>query len=77
MNNGLALCSVHHSAFDKGAIGIDDNLAVRVSGGINRSPMVEKLFWDCEGEKLFQPKDKTFWPAEKFIEWHQTQVFKP
>ncbi|MFP2467135.1 phosphorothioated DNA-binding restriction endonuclease [Pseudescherichia vulneris] len=76
VDNGLALCSVHHSAFDKGAIGIDEHLNIRISGGVNRSPMVERLFWDRDGQKLILPKDKTFWPAEKFVEWHQTQVFK-
>lgn len=76
VDNGLALCSVHHSAFDKGAIGIDEHLTIRISGGINRSPMVERLFWDRDGQKLFLPRDKIFWPAEKFVEWHQTQVFK-
>lgn len=76
VNNGLALCSVHHSAFDKGAIGVDENLIIRVSGGINRSPMVDKLFWDRDREPLILPKDKTLWPAESFIEWHRTQVFK-
>lgn len=76
VNNGLALCSVHHSAFDKGAIGLDEHLTIRVSGGINRSPMIERLFWDRDGQKLILPKDKAFWPADRFVEWHQTQVFK-
>lgn len=76
VNNGLALCSVHHAAFDKGAIGIDEHLTIHISGGVNRSPVVDQLFWNRHGQKLFLPKDKTFWPADRFIEWHQTQVFK-
>lgn len=76
VNNGLALCSVHHSAFDKGAIGIDEDLKIQISGGVNRSPIVDQLFWALEGQRLHLPKDKMLWPADRFIEWHQTQVFK-
>lgn len=76
VSNGLALCSVHHSALDRGAIGVDEHLTIRISGGINRSPMVDRLFRDLEGKKLLLPGNKAYWPADKFIEWHQTNVFK-
>ncbi|MGD9426931.1 phosphorothioated DNA-binding restriction endonuclease [Pantoea sp. NSTU24] len=76
VSNGLALCSVHHSAFDRGAIGVDEDFRIQISGGINRSPIVDQLFWAFEGHRLHLPKDKMLWPAERFVEWHQTQVFK-
>lgn len=76
VNNGLALCSLHHSAFDMGAIGIDVHMTIRISGGVNRSPVVDQLFWQRDGQKLYLPRDKFFWPAEHFVEWHQNQVFK-
>ncbi|WP_274922719.1 RepB family protein, partial [Escherichia coli] len=38
VNNGLALCSLHHDAFDMGAFGLDENLTIRISGGVSRSP---------------------------------------
>lgn len=76
VNNGLALCSLHHSAFDMGAIGIDEKMTIRISGGVNRSPVVDQLFWQRDGQKLYLPRDEVFWPAERFIEWHQSQVFK-
>lgn len=76
VNNGLALCSLHHSAFDMGAIGINEDMTIRVSGGVNRSTVVDQLFWQREGQKLFLPRDKIFWPAERFVEWHRGQVFK-
>lgn len=76
INNGLALCSLHHSAFDMGAIGMDEHMTIRISAGVNRSPIVDKLFWQRDGQTLLLPQDKTCWPAEQFVEWHQTQVFK-
>lgn len=30
VNNGLALCSLHHDAFDMGAFGLDENLTIRI-----------------------------------------------
>ncbi|BEA69863.1 hypothetical protein VEE34_37440 [Escherichia coli] len=30
--NGLAFCAIHHKVFDKGSIGLDENMRVLVSG---------------------------------------------
>lgn len=60
VNNGLALCSLHHSAFDMGAIGIDEHMAIHISGGVNRSPLVDQPFWQRDGQKLFLPQNKVF-----------------
>ncbi|AXG49188.1 phosphorothioated DNA-binding restriction endonuclease [Photorhabdus laumondii] len=76
VENGLALCTLHHSAFDRGAIGIDENLKIKISDGVNRSPVVEQLFWARDGESLYLPRNRQYYPADRFIEWHQTQVFK-
>lgn len=74
--NGLALCSVHHSAFDIGVIGIDDSMKLMVSEGVNGSKIVERLFWDFEGKPLLIPKKREYYPLEQFVEWHRGQVFK-
>jgi putative restriction endonuclease len=76
VTNGLALCSLHHSAFDMGAIGIDDSMKLLVSEGVNGSQMVERLFWDFAGEQLLLPKQKEHYPLEQFIEWHRGEVFR-
>lgn len=60
VNNGLALCSLHHSTFDMGAIGIDEHMTICISGGVNRSTVVDQLFWQRDGQKLFLPRDKIF-----------------
>jgi hypothetical protein len=31
ISNGLALCAIHHKAFDKGSIGLDESMRVQVS----------------------------------------------
>ncbi|WP_140920289.1 phosphorothioated DNA-binding restriction endonuclease [Limnobaculum xujianqingii] len=76
VTNGLALCSLHHSAFDMGVIGIDDGMKLLVSEGVNGSKMVDRLFWDFAGHAILLPKSPEYYPLEQFVEWHQKQVFK-
>ncbi|EPN9888358.1 phosphorothioated DNA-binding restriction endonuclease [Klebsiella michiganensis] len=76
VNNGLALCTLHHDAFDMGAFGLDESMTIRISGGVSRSPVVDHLFWHRGGQQLFLPYDKTQWPAEQYIGWHRKQIFK-
>lgn len=76
VNNGLALCSLHHSAFDMGAIGLDSSLKIKVSSGVNGHKMVEKLFWDFEGKDILLPRVKDDYLHDRFIEWHLREVFR-
>ncbi|HEM7145543.1 TPA: HNH endonuclease [Providencia stuartii] len=76
INNGIALCSLHHSAFDMGAIGLDENMKLLVSKGVNGNQMVEKLFWNFAGKLIYLPKDTMEYPKDIFINWHREQVFK-
>jgi putative restriction endonuclease len=77
INNGIALCSLHHSAFDMGAIGLDDGLRLLVSGGVNGNQIIEKLFWDFEGKTIQLPKNSSDYLHDKFVEWHFSEVFRP
>ena len=48
--NGLALCAIHHKAFDKGSIGLDESMRVLVSEAVNGGGIVGQLFWDFAGK---------------------------
>ncbi|EPE7442388.1 phosphorothioated DNA-binding restriction endonuclease, partial [Salmonella enterica subsp. enterica serovar Chester] len=50
--NGLALCAIHHKAFDRGSIGLDENMRVVVSGAVNGGGVVQRLFWDFAGKAI-------------------------
>lgn len=43
VNNGLALCTLHHDALDMGAFGLDESMTIHISGGVSRSPVVDHL----------------------------------
>ncbi len=74
-NNGICLCSLHHRAFDKGAIGFDENMRVLVSKSVNGGVMVDDLFFKFEGSGLVLPRSKHDYPDRSYIKWHLGQVF--
>lgn len=74
--NGLALCAIHHKAFDKGSIGLDESMRVLVSEAVNGNGVVGRLFWDFAGKQIALPMVKGNYPREGFVEWHRKEVFK-
>ncbi|HCW7016906.1 TPA: HNH endonuclease [Citrobacter farmeri] len=74
--NGLALCAIHHKAFDKGSIGLDENMRVQISEAVNGSGIVGRLFWDFQGKNISLPQIKAYYPQDEFVEWHRREVFR-
>lgn len=74
--NGLALCAIHHKAFDKGSIGLSEDMRVMVSEAVNGGEIIERLFWDFVGKPIALPGVKGNYPKEGFVEWHRREVFK-
>lgn len=74
-DNGMALCSLHHKLFDRGALGLDDDHKIRVSGLFSARTEASKRTYDLH-EKRLRPRRGTPLPAAEHIEWHTNQVFK-
>ncbi|MDU1036786.1 MAG: HNH endonuclease, partial [Staphylococcus sp.] len=74
--NGLALCAIHHKAFDKGSIGLDEDMRVLVSESVNGNNIVIKFFIDYAGKKLKLPLNKAYHPRKEYLKWHMNEVFK-
>ena len=74
--NGLALCAIHHKAFDRGSIGLDENMRVVISDAVNGSGIVQRLFWDFAGKAIALPSVKANYPGEPFVDWHRKEVFR-
>ena len=78
--NGLALCTFHHRAFDRGAIGLEpipgDGFALLVSRRLSgRSEALRQLV-DARGRPLRPPQEQEFVPNLDFVAWHRKQVFQ-
>jgi putative restriction endonuclease len=75
LDNGLALCSLHHKLFDRGMLGLDDDLAVVVSRRFSARTPQGRALYDLHGRPL-RPRPGTPLPAERHVAWHREQVFQ-
>ena len=75
--NGLALCSSHHKAFDMGALGLDDNLRLLVSVRLNGGNRTQALLGSLAGKRMRVPLRGQPAPAIQHVRWHRSNVFKP
>lgn len=80
VNNGLALCNLHHRALDAGALGLEsgDYRSVRIVISREVSGDDENLrrLLDFRGDLLRLPQRELDSPAPEFVNWHRTQVFR-
>jgi putative restriction endonuclease len=74
-DNGIALCSLHHKLFDRGALGLDPDHRVVVSGLFTARTEAAKRIYELHGSEL-QPRRGTALPAPEHTAWHAREVFK-
>lgn len=75
--NGLALCSLHDRAFDRGLMTIRPSLAVAISrhlASADTVPVMRVAFADIEGAKIRLPSK--FLPDPAFLTYHNESVFR-
>lgn len=75
IGNGLALCKLHHWAFDNGLISIDDNFCLLVSNNFEESGNEMFAFHKLKTQKILLPKQETFFPLLEIIQWHRKNCF--
>lgn len=76
LQNGLALCSFHHIALDRGALGVSDQYQILISSHLSGQKMLEELLYNFIGKELRSPQQGFSPPALKYIQWHRKNVFK-
>ena len=75
LDNGLALCALHHKLFDLGVLGLDLELQVQVSAAFSARTSAGRAIYELHGLPL-RPRPGTFVPAARHLEWHHREVFK-
>ena len=75
LDNGLALCTLHHKLFDLGVLGLDTGLRVQVSAAFTARTEAGRALYDLDGRPL-APRPGTSVPAARHVTWHLRQVFK-
>jgi putative restriction endonuclease len=77
VQNGLALCTLHHKALDRGAIGLDDDLRLLVSAELYGYHHFREWFLEFKDKPIREPYSKELSPDIFYIRWHREQVFIP
>lgn len=75
LDNGLALCSLHHKLLDRGAIGLGESGAIFVSDAFSAIGDVGRAVYSLHGRQL-RPRPGTALPAAEHVIWHRQEVFK-
>lgn len=74
--NGLALCSLHHKLFDRGAFTLSEQREIRVSDDVCGSVGLEEWLMNFDRKKIHLPRRQSYYPDLKFTTWHVREVFK-
>jgi putative restriction endonuclease len=75
LDNGLALCSLHHKLFDLGVLGLSSVLKIMVSARFSARTPAGRAVYTLHGRELC-PRPGTAVPAANYVTWHAQQVFK-
>lgn len=71
VNNGLALCKIHHAAFDQHIIGISPDYQIKVKEDVLREkdgPMLKHGIQELQDQQLILPKSKKAWPNKELLD---------
>lgn len=69
LRNGLALCKLHHWAFDSGWLSLDNGYEVLVKDRPNTTGYED--FVRLEGDRIRLPGDPQYYPARVFVREHR------
>lgn len=72
--NGLALCPLHHWAFDQGMVTVTERFAVKLHPFADELP-ADQGFLALGGREMRLPTDQRIHPAKVALAWHRTNVF--
>lgn len=75
-SNGLALCSLHHKAFDLGAFTIDADSVLLVSEQAHGQRGFDEWLLRFHRQSLRSPQRDSYRPTAAFLGWHEREVFK-
>lgn len=74
--NGLALCSLHHKLFDRGAFTLSNQLQILVSDDAHGSVGFQEWLLRFHGRNINFPQRQSYYPQGNFVGWHVREVFQ-
>ncbi len=76
VGNGLALCSLHHTLFDVGVLGLLPDLRIQVSPLYVARNAAGRATDLLHGQPVALPRPGRPRPDPRHVDWHARQVFK-
>jgi putative restriction endonuclease len=74
--NGIALCSLHHKLFDKGAFTINNSHVLKVAENAHGTCGFDEWLMRYHGRPVRKPQSPNYYPHDNFINWHVREVFR-
>jgi putative restriction endonuclease len=71
VDNGIALCKLHHAAFDSFMIGITPDYQIKIRYDIlneEDGPMLQHGLKGLESKRIILPSSKRLWPKQDFLD---------
>jgi len=75
-DNGIALCTMHHKLFDRGAFTLNDDYTFLVSDIAHGTHGFQEWLWNFHGQMIRKPQRNEYYAAPGNISWHVNEVFK-
>jgi putative restriction endonuclease len=75
VSNGLALCVLHHKAFDRGAFTLEHEGKILVSSELCGEGSHEAMIRQ-HNQDVARPAVAEDRPSKKYLEWHREEVFR-
>jgi putative restriction endonuclease len=78
VTNGIALCKLHHAAFDSLILGVSPDYKIHVRNDVldeHDGPILQYGLQALHGAKLILPMSRSNWPSQEALEW-RFQRFK-
>lgn len=72
VTNGIALCKLHHAAFDSFIIGVSPGYVIEVREDVLKEhdgPMLQHGIKELHSQKIILPRREEFMPDKGFLEW--------
>jgi len=77
VQNGIALCAIHHKLLDYGAIGFNDQLELISAKGLRGDQAQRDYFVHRhEGRQISLPRDGMEEPGVSYVSWQRREIFK-
>lgn len=73
--NGICLCVMHDTAFDKGFITLTNSLIISLSTKLSSDAELMKILSPLANLKIKKPKK--FVPNKNFLQYHRVSIFQP